>query len=224
MSEYRVYLLTNRSLLIGFVLTVVNMMHSSKKIFEMFTRQRLIFFVLVMVILSLPWNAYLTKVFAQPPAVKAGIKEFNFMASSATTHVIDPDRKILMAAFGYFVADQHEIGLDLAYSSSKFTGEKERAILPHLFYAFYTSTGSIEGKSFLPSIGAKVGIGKMDRGDDGNIVIISYGLYGGMKFFIIPGAAFTVQPSYSFQIRRSNSSVDNVEGFGIDLGISLFLM
>lgn len=159
--------------------------------------------------------------------VEKGMMELNLAGSLTSTNLDDVDSELdqrsLAFDFGYFVADNHQIGAELMYTGLGIEEADMDIYNLNAYYSFHIPAGS---DKFVPYIGAKVGLGKMEMGAEGeseDLDVMSYGAFVGLKFLITPSAAFSIEPSYLIQTYEADAGDDlDASSFGVNVGISIF--
>ncbi len=143
--------------------------------------------------------------------VSAGLSELGFLGSFTRQTVGGESASGIAAqgAYGYFLTKNLELGGNLtlaAMTDSDTVGAFSGFLAVHF--------PSSSAPQTVPYIGAQLGSG---FGFDDNPTTI--GLFGGVKFFVTPGAAISLQPSYISQ--KTERATLNT--FSIATGISLYL-
>lgn len=140
--------------------------------------------------------------------VRQGSQELN--ASGTATFADNFSVISIVTQYGYFLTPSVEIGpsVEISRSSVEVAGT-DRSTTSGLIGGFGHVHLGRRGSRSLPYLGAEVGIGVGDA--DGEL----FGIVGGVKHFIAPGAAIT--PTAFFQFDGDGDS-----RFGARFGISAF--
>ena len=125
--------------------------------------------------------------------------------------------------YGYFVADNHELGANLTINNLSIDGDTYMMIpLLSVSYSFYLpaisdKTVSCVGAQYGTSIGAEF--------EAEDVVIDGFSIFLGLKWFINETTAITFKPAYSIKNFEFDGAPDSYdyEGFSVNFGISVFM-
>lgn len=125
--------------------------------------------------------------------------------------------------YGYFVADNHELGANLTINNLSIDGETFMMIpLLSVSYSFYLP--AISDKT-VSCIGAQYGTSIGAEFDGSDVDIDGFSIFLGLKWFVNETTAITFKPAYSIRNLDADAAPDafDYNGFSVNFGISVFM-